>query len=101
MLTVPLNNAIYFPVYEKMKDISRTKFKFKDNSFQVFALSAVVSGFITQLILLPCWVSILFYLFFFNLSRLLEPELLLKYSEMDIKMLRVLRRENLVILRMG
>ena len=51
----PLNNCIYFPIYESFKDFYRESLDLQEGSFSLYGLSAVCSGVITNIIMNPCW----------------------------------------------
>ena len=51
----PVNQSIYFPIYESFKDLFRETLDMQEGSFSLYGLSATCSGVITNIIMNPFW----------------------------------------------
>ena len=81
LLLTPLNYLIYFDLYERFKKVVREE-SHVQNSFTLFAIPSMLSGFISSLVLCPLWV----------LRTRIQADIYRGVSENEISLIRTLRQ---------
>ena len=56
LVSIPVFNTIYFPIYELTKNKLKDRFGWQQNEVQLYALSAGIAGTICNFITNPLWV---------------------------------------------
>ncbi len=53
---IPLFHTLYFPLYERCKNYFHTQYKWPEESFRLYSVSAGLSGLFCNIVTNPFWV---------------------------------------------